>query len=99
MAEFFASGRAVDAILAVMALEAALLIWWQRRHGRGLAAADVAFALLPGAMLLLALRGALVHSSWMWIALCLVISLFLHLADLNRRRRTCMRQVISAPTT
>jgi hypothetical protein len=87
MADFFASGRAVDAILVVMTLEAVLLIWWQRRHDQGLAMADVALALLPGVMLLLALRGALVHSSWTWIALCLVLSFVLHLADLRRRRK------------
>jgi hypothetical protein len=91
MVDFFASGRAVDAILAVMALEAMLLIWWQRRRERGLAVADVALALLPGVMLLLALRGALVQAAWTWIALCLVASFVLHLADLSRRGRFAAR--------
>ncbi|MET3827605.1 MULTISPECIES: hypothetical protein [Sphingomonas] len=42
--------------------------------------------LLPGAMMLLALRAALTGLAWPWIALALAASFPAHLADLARRR-------------
>jgi hypothetical protein len=87
MAELFASGRAVDVVLMVIALEAVLLFGWRSLKGGGLALGHVALSLLPGIMLLLALRAALVQSSWIWIAVFLVLSFPLHLIDLGRRMR------------
>ena len=48
---FFASGHAADLILAVLAAEYAWLLW---RGGRAL---DVALALGPAVLIILALRG------------------------------------------
>lgn len=51
---------------------------------------DVALRLLPGALLLLALRSALTGADWRWTALLLALSLPVHLADLvftPQRRR------------
>lgn len=87
MAELFASGRIIDAILVAVALEAAILLIWRRRSGRGPAAADILGNLLSGAMLMLAVRGALVGAAWPWIGLCLAASLVAHLLDLRRRYR------------
>lgn len=81
MATFFASGHVVDVILAVMAVEALLLL----RLQSGASVGDVLCVLLPGALLLLALRGALVGAGWMWIALCLLLAFPAHLIDLRRR--------------
>ncbi len=80
MTWLFASGHAVDIVLAVMLVEAIALI------ARGRAATTVVFALLPGALMLLALRGALVGAAWPWIALALGASFPVHLADLRPRR-------------
>ena len=79
MTWLFASGHAVDIVLAVMLVEAIALI------ARGRAATTVVFALLPGALMLLALRGALVGAAWPWIALALGTSFPVHLADLRQR--------------
>jgi len=74
------SGHAVDIILAVMLAEA---VWLHVRRRIGLI--DIALALLPGALILLAARAALVGSDWQMIALPLILSFPVHLADLRRR--------------
>ena len=74
------SGHAVDIILVVMLAEA---VWLHVRRRIGLI--DIALALLPGALILLAARAALVGSDWPMIALPLALSFPVHLADLRRR--------------
>jgi hypothetical protein len=81
LATFFASGHAADLVLAVLVIEALILL----RAGRP--AIDVALLLLPGACMMLSLRAALVGASWAWIALPLAASFPVHLADLVRRGR------------
>lgn len=87
MEELFAGGRIVDAILVMVAIEAAALFAWMRRRGR----ARLAWSLLPnlasGACLMLALRAALSDGWWGWVALCLAGSLAAHVADLAGRLR------------
>ncbi len=78
---FFANGTAVDLILVVLLLEFA---WLVRRRGVA-ASLDIALALGPGALILLALRAALTGAGLPWIGLCLVASFPVHLADLRRR--------------
>lgn len=85
MSEFFASGRAADLVLVVLALETAALLGWRRHTGRGPSAATVLSLVLPGAALVLGLRVALTDGWWGWIALCLLAALAAHLADLRRR--------------
>lgn len=76
----FARGHAADVVLAVMVAEFA---WLVTRGGWGAGAA--ALRLLPGALMILALRAALVGASWPWIALAVAASFPVHLADLRRR--------------
>lgn len=78
----FASGRAVDLILMVMVVEGG---WLVTRRGRR--AGDVLFMLLPGALMMLALRGALTGSDWTMIAIWLLLSFPAHLEDVRRRGR------------
>ena len=80
LARLFASGHAIDVVLAVMAAEGSWLVARARRS-----AADVVIALLPGALLLLALRAALTGAGWAWVATCLTLSLPAHVADVRRR--------------
>lgn len=87
MSDLFASGHIVDLILGFMALEAVALLAYRAMTGKGLAPVDLLIGLVPGAFLLLALRGALAASSWGWIALFLVAALVAHLADLRHRWR------------
>lgn len=74
------SGHAVDLILVVMLAEA---LWLHLRRKAPLL--DVALALLPGALILLAARAALTGADWPMIALPLALSFPVHLADLRRR--------------
>jgi hypothetical protein len=78
---FFASGHAADAVLAVLALEAA----WLRRRGWSWRA--IARCLGAAVFIVLAVRAALVGAGWWWIALALGASLPFHLADLADRLR------------
>ncbi len=79
MSALFASGHAVDIVLAVMLIEAVALI------ARGRAAATIVLAFLPGALILLAVRAALTGAGWPWVALALAASFPAHLGDLRRR--------------
>lgn len=80
MSRLFASGHAADLVLAVMLAESVWLLSRRRRP-----ALDVALALAPGALLLLALRAALTQMGWEWVALFVALSFPAHLADLRRR--------------
>jgi hypothetical protein len=77
----FASGHAVDIVLAVMVVECA---WLVGRNGWRLG--DTFLRLGPGALMLLSLRAALTGQDWRWIALLLLLSFPVHLADLRRRQ-------------
>lgn len=81
MADLFASGRAIDLVLAVLLLEA-LWLWRHKQAPVG----DILRALLPGAFLLLAVRAALTGAPWPLVALPLILALPAHLADIRRRR-------------
>jgi hypothetical protein len=81
MADFFASGRAVDVVLLVLLLEALIL----RRRGRA-GMLDIIGALGPAVLILIGLRAALTGAPWPMIALPLALSFPLHLFDLRRRR-------------
>jgi len=81
MQAYFASGRAVDVILAVLALEAAALLAWRGRA----ALPDLIGIVAPGVLLLLALRAALTGAPWQQVALWTTLSLPVHLYDLRRR--------------
>ncbi len=78
---FFASGRAVDLVLAVLLAEALWLTLWRRRN-----AVDVLLALAPGALMLMGVRAALTGAPWYHISFWLAASLPAHVADLRRRR-------------
>lgn len=75
----FASGHAVDIVLVVIGVEFVWLV--SARKWRPI---NAALRLLPGALILLALRAALTGSDWRVIALFLLLSLPVHLADLKR---------------
>lgn len=82
MTWLFASGHAVDIVLAVIAVE---LVWMVAAAGWRVR--EAVLRLAPGALMLLALRAALIGSEWFWIALPLLLSFPVHLADLAQRTR------------
>lgn len=69
-------------MLAVLVLEWIVLValmGWNKRLAL--------HRLLPGALMILALRGALTGAEWQWIALPLLLSFPAHLADLAATQR------------
>lgn len=87
MEEFFSSGRVADTALAVLGIEAAVLVVIHRRTGRGLPWRALWPNLLAGAGLLLALRGALTDAHWSAVALALLVAFVSNLLDLGARIR------------
>lgn len=80
MEEFFASGRAVDVVLVVLAVEA---IWLKFR---GNVWADIVPALLPAVLMMISLRAALTGMAWPFISVPLALAFPVHLYDLRRRK-------------
>jgi hypothetical protein len=78
--EFFASGRAVDVVLLVLIVEA----FWLKRRGNSWA--DIVPALLPAALMMIALRAALTGMDWPFMSIPLALAFPVHLYDLRRRR-------------
>lgn len=79
MADFFASGRAVDVVLAVLLVEA----MWLRRRGQRWA--DILPALLPAVLMMVGLRAALTGLNWAFVSIPLALAFPVHLYDLKRR--------------
>jgi hypothetical protein len=87
MAELFASGRLVDLILIIVAIEAAgLVVYWRFRR-QGVSPGDLLPNLFAGAFLLLALRLSLGGAGWELSCASLAVAGIAHLADLARRWR------------
>lgn len=59
---------------------------WLRLHGWSVITA--ALRLAPGMLMLFALRAALTGLDWRWVAVPLIVSLPVHLADLARTARS-----------
>jgi hypothetical protein len=81
MEQLFASGHAIDIVLAVLAIEA---IWLHRRNW---ALRDIMTTLGPAVLILLGTRAALTGAAWIWVSLPLAASFPLHLADLVRQTK------------
>jgi hypothetical protein len=75
----FETGHVVDLVLAVLAAE---FVWLVLRGNRTM---DAGLGLGAAVLMMLALRAALTGAAWPWIALPLILSFPLHLADLQRR--------------
>lgn len=84
MQEWVGSGRVLDWLLLLVAAEAAALVLYHRRTGRGVAPHSVLLNLASGAFLLLAMRAGLGGAWWGWVSLCLGVAGLLHAADLRR---------------
>jgi hypothetical protein len=81
MQQFFASGHAVDFVIGVIVVEMAILLWL------GHSLRCTLLLLLPAVFILLGLRAALVGAPWPWIAVPLMLSLPVHLADVFMRHQ------------
>lgn len=86
LAAAFASGRIVDGILLLVALESLVLAWLSRRGGPPLP--SLLATLASGAALMLALRAALAGAGFVAVAGWMLAGLAAHLADLGLRFRS-----------
>jgi hypothetical protein len=87
MSGLFASGRIVDFVLVLVAVEAVGLAVLYRRSGRGIAPGALVGFLGAGVALMLALRVALVGGWWGYVALFLLVAGVAHVWDLRSRWR------------
>jgi len=84
---FFAGTGLVDFVIAVTWAEAALLVLWQVRTGRGVPVQDVLAMLLPGLWLMLALRSVISGHDGLVTAVYLLAAGVSHANDVWRRYR------------
>ncbi len=84
MAELIESGRFIDLILLMVAIEFLVLLVVLRRRANGVRIGDFTFTLLSGACLLVALRFAITGADWRWILLWLTAAVVAHFCDLLR---------------
>jgi len=82
MAGLFASGHVIDAILALVACEALVLVAWGRRR---VALRPLLFNLASGSALMLAVRAALTGAPWWTVAACLLVAFLAHGTELGLR--------------
>jgi hypothetical protein len=87
MAELFTSGRLVDLILVIVAIEAAFLLVFWRSTGRGVSPGALLPNLFAGAFLLLALRLSLGGAGWEVCCGSLAAAGAAHVVDIIRRWR------------
>ena len=87
MGSLFSTGGIVESIVALMLLEAIVLLVLRRVTRRGLPPLEVLTSLSAGAALMLALRAALVGAGWPMIAVWLLVALVAHGGDVALRWR------------
>ena len=83
----FVSGRVIDAILVLMALEGAMLLAYYRATGKGVGPRALLPFLAAGVCLMLALRTALTGGGWTGVAAMLSLAFVFHLTDIVLRWR------------
>lgn len=84
MQDWITSGRVVDWLLLLVAVEAGALLAYHRWTARGVPPRAVMLNLLSGACLLGAMRAALGGAWWPWVSMLLAMAGLLHALDLRR---------------
>ena len=87
MSDLFASGRLVDIILLIVAIEAVALGLYWRATGKGVAPADLLPNLIAGGCLLLALRLVIANADWRAVCAVLAAAGIASAIDISRRWR------------
>lgn len=85
MREAFANTSLIDVVIVATLLEWAALAWLWKRRRIGLPHAALAWTLLPGLCLMLAVRSATLGLPWYPVALLLSASGITHMIDIRRR--------------
>lgn len=79
--ELIDSGRIVDIMLVVLAIEVVAVQLYRRSGRGGIGFLPMILNLGAGGSLMLALRSALTDAGWQWIVVFLLSSLVFHVAD------------------
>lgn len=82
---WLAAGTLLEWVIALMLLEAVVLLAWRRRTGGGLPVGAVLCVLASGIFLMLAVRAALVSAGVATVAVWLLAALAAHVADIALR--------------
>lgn len=82
IAWLFASGRIADVILSLIGIEAIILVVLKLWRGAGPSLPVTLVTMASGALLILAVRGALMGAAWPVIAAPLTLSMVAHLTFL-----------------
>ncbi len=85
LAKLFASGRIVDCIVVILALEWVSVLVAQRVLKRSLGSLAILVGLCAGLALLLALRESLLGARWQAVAAWLAAAFIAHIFDLHIR--------------
>jgi hypothetical protein len=85
MIQLFSSGAIFGVILALMILEACVLIPYYQRTGLGIAPLPLLYNLLAGGGLLLAIAAFILKAPWACTGFALGLALIGHVADLSHR--------------
>ena len=93
LAQLFSSGRIIDIVVLITALEGLALAAYHASTGKGVTPRDYALNMTAGLFLMVALRFALVGSTWLPVALCLTASGAFHGLDMATRWRRTGRQL------
>lgn len=85
LAARFADGTLLLGIVLLIAVEAVVLLWLWYARGIGLAPRAWVGNLVSGALLMMAVRAALLDQPWILVAFWLLFALFAHLLDASAR--------------
>ena len=88
LAQSFATGAIINALMALLVAEAVLLIALRRHRGLAVASLDAACIVVPGLCLMWAVQLALTDADWRMIGLVLAAGGLVHALDVVRRLRS-----------
>ncbi len=88
MADLLASGRLIDIILLIVAIEAVALGLYWRATGRGVAPRDLLPNLIAGSLLLVAMRLVIAEAAWPLVCAVLAGAGVASALDIARRWRS-----------
>jgi hypothetical protein len=88
MSQFISSGRIIDLVLLLVALEIAVLLLYRPGREKSSSTADVLAHLWAAAGLLSAAHLLIAHSWWVYVGLALSAALIAHILALRARWRS-----------
>ncbi|MEM7611332.1 MAG: hypothetical protein AAF270_06625 [Pseudomonadota bacterium] len=85
LTDLIQSGRIVDIMLVVVAIEVAVLLAYRKVTGKGLRPLALLLNIGAGGSLMVALKLVFIDAGWQWVAVALISALVFHVSDLALR--------------